>query len=126
MTEQFNFWNFLYLVFGIIATTSIALFAWLIKDYINFKFESARDWLKKSDWEGLCKQYRNTCEADFCRRVDNLTKVLDDCSDDLSSLGKDLIQIKTKIEPYAEKVRDIEDIKIRLVHLEKEESKRHV
>jgi len=118
--DKFTFTDFLKIIFGVIATASIGLLIWLVKDYFKFKFDYAREVLTREKWEELCSQYRNTCDARLCRKLDKLSSTMEGCSTSLSEFSKEMAVVQTKMEPQAEKIKEIDKIKLDFVRLETE------
>ena len=118
--DSFTFSDFLHILIGAVATGSIALLLWLVRDYFKFKFDYAKEVLTREKWEELCKEYRNTCDARLCRKLDILAKTMDGCSDSLADLTKDVTVVQTKMEPQSEKIKEIDKLRERLVRLETE------
>jgi len=118
--DKFTFYDFLHVIIAAIATGSIALLIWLVQDYFKFKFNYAKESLTIERWEELCKQYRITCDARICRKLENLVKTMDGCSITLSDLTREVSIVQTKMEPQAEKIKEIDALKVNLVRLETE------
>jgi uncharacterized protein YihD (DUF1040 family) len=118
--DKFTFYDFLHILLGMIGTASIGLLLWLVKDYFKFKFDYAKESLTREKWEELCSQYRNTCDARLCTKLDKLAKTMDGCSTELSDLTKQLTVVQTKMEPQSEKLKEIDKLKINFVRLETE------
>ena len=75
--DKFTFYDFLHILLGMIGTASVILLVWLVKDYFKFKFDYAKEVLTREKWEELCSQYRNTCDARICVKLDKLAKTID-------------------------------------------------
>lgn len=118
--DKFTFGDFLHILLGVIGTGSVALLIWLVKDYFKFKFDYAKEVLTREKWEELCSQYRNTCDARLCRKLDALAKTMEGCSISLADLTNELTIVQTMMGPQAEKIKEIEKIKLDFVRLETE------
>jgi len=118
--DKFTFGDFLHILLGVIGTGSVALLMWLVKDYFKFKFDYAREVLTREKWEELCSQYRNTCDARLCGKLDKLSKTMEGCSTSLSDLTTELAVVQAMMLPQAEKIKEIDKIKLDFVRLETE------
>jgi hypothetical protein len=118
--DKFTFSDFLHIFLGVIGTGSVALLIWLVKDYFKFKFDYAREVLTREKWEELCSQYRNTCDARLCGKLDKLSKTMEGCSTTLADLSTELAIVQTMMVPQEEKIKEIDKIKIDFVRLETE------
>jgi chromosome segregation ATPase len=118
--DKFTFYDFLHILIGLIGTASVLILVWLVQDYFKFKYEYAREALTRSKWEELCAQYRNTCDARLCRKLEQVAKTMAGCSQDLAGLTKELTILQTKMEPQAEKFREVDILKEKIVRLETE------
>jgi len=118
--DKFTFSDFLHILLGVIGTGSVALLIWLVKDYFKFKFDYAKEVLTREKWEELCSQYRNTCDARLCGKLDKLSKTMEGCSTSLADISTELAIVQTMMGPQAEKIKEIDKIKINFVRLETE------
>ncbi len=118
--DKFTFVHFLYILIGAVATASVGLLLWLVKDYFKFKFDYAREVLTRDKWEELCKEYRSTCDARLCRKLDILAKTMDGCSTSLVDLTREMTVVQTMMGPQAEKIKEIDKIRLDFVRLETE------
>lgn len=113
----FDFHEFLRIVFGTLISGTLLALGFLARDYFKFKVTYARESLTRDKWEELCKQYRGTCDARICKKLDSITKFMDGSTATLSDLAKDLVVVKTKIEPQIDKLKEIDSLKSEITHL---------
>jgi uncharacterized protein YihD (DUF1040 family) len=118
--DKFTFLDFLHILIGAVATGSVLLLIWLVQDYFKFKFDYARESLTREKWEELCKEYRTTCDARLCVKLDKLAKTMDGCSTSLVDLTREMTIVQTKMGPQAEKIKEIDKLKVNFVRLETE------
>ena len=118
VTHSFDFNEFLRVLFGTLISGTLLALGFLARDYFRFKVQYMREALTREKWEELCKQYRNTCDARICRKLDSVTKSIESSSSTLSDLAKQLTVVQTKLEPQVDKIKEIDILKEKIVRLE--------